>query len=246
MFQVESSTDESASVENDLAESWQRTNETTYVFKLRKGVRWHNKAPVNGRELTAEDVKYTFERFLTIKGNGNRPMLEVIDKVETPDKHTVRITLREPNAWFLNQLAQIATSIIPREAVEKLSDLKRPEACIGTGPWMLERWEPNVRITYVRHPSYFLPGLPYADGVEMLIDKDPSSRLAAFLAGKSDFGPEYQQIVRRLDLAVVKQRKPNVQLAEYTWFTSGATGFKLDKAPFNDIRVRRALSLALL
>src|SRR5215510_142338 len=54
-------------VEGDLAESWQRTNDTTYVFKLRKGVRWHNKAPVNGRELTAEDVKYTYERFLTIK-----------------------------------------------------------------------------------------------------------------------------------------------------------------------------------
>ena len=71
-----------------------------------------------------------------------------------------------------------------------------------------------------------------------------SSRLAAFLAGKTDFGPEYQQVVRRLDLAVVKQRKPNVQLAEYTWFTSGAVGFKIDKPPFNDIRVRRALSRA--
>ena len=63
-------------VENDLAESWQRTNDTTYVFKLRKGVRWHNKPPVNGRELTAEDVKYTYDRFLTIKGNGNRYLLE--------------------------------------------------------------------------------------------------------------------------------------------------------------------------
>jgi peptide/nickel transport system substrate-binding protein len=53
-------------VEGDLAESWDRTSDTTYVFKLKKGVRWHPKPPVNGRELTAEDVKFTYDRFLTI------------------------------------------------------------------------------------------------------------------------------------------------------------------------------------
>src|SRR6266404_783357 len=51
-------------IEPDLAESWTQPNDTTFVFKLRKGVRWHNKPPVNGRELTADDVKYTYERFL--------------------------------------------------------------------------------------------------------------------------------------------------------------------------------------
>ena len=69
-------------IEGDLAESWTQPNDTTYVFKLRKGVRWHPKPPVNGRELTAEDVKYTYERFLTVKGNPNRPVLEQVDKVE--------------------------------------------------------------------------------------------------------------------------------------------------------------------
>src|SRR5438874_13799466 len=54
-------------VEGDLAESWSQPNETTYVFKLRKGVRWHNKPPVNGRELIADDVKYTFDRFVNEK-----------------------------------------------------------------------------------------------------------------------------------------------------------------------------------
>src|SRR5437667_7487173 len=56
-------------LEGDLAESWSQPDETTYVFKLRRGVRWHPKPPVNGRELTAEDVRYTVERFLSIKGN---------------------------------------------------------------------------------------------------------------------------------------------------------------------------------
>jgi peptide/nickel transport system substrate-binding protein len=78
-----------------------------------------------------------------------------------------------------------------------------------------------------------------------VIDKDPSSRLATFLAGKLDFGPEYQQVVRRLDLPTVKQRRPNIQTAEYTWFTSGVVGIKIDKPPFNDVRVRRALSRAV-
>jgi peptide/nickel transport system substrate-binding protein len=231
-------------IEADLAESWTQPNETTYVFKLKKGVRWHNKPPVNGRELTADDVKYTYERFLTVKGNPNRPVMESVDKIDVLDKHTVRFTLKEPNAWFLDMLASTSTWIIAKECVEKFGDLKKVDSVVGTGPWMLERWEPNVRITYVRNPHYFVPGLPYADGVEMLIDKDPSSRLAAFLAGKTDFGPEYQQVVRRIDLALVKQRKPGLQTAEYTWFVGGSLGLKIDKPPFNDVRVRHALARA--
>jgi peptide/nickel transport system substrate-binding protein len=231
-------------IEPDLAESWTQPNETTYVFKLKKGVRWHPKPPVNGRELTAEDVKYSFDRFLNVTGNPNRPTLESIDRVEALDKYTVKFTLREPNAWFLDLLASTSTWIIARECVEKYGDLKKVESVVGTGPWMLERWESNVRMTFVRNPNYFVPGLPYADGVDMLIDKDPSSRLAAFLAGKIDFGPEYQQVVRRIDLDLVKQRKPGVQTAEYTWFTAGAIGIKIEKPPFNDIRVRRALARA--
>src|SRR5437867_375045 len=188
-------------IEPDLAESWTRPNETTYVFKLRKGVRWHNKPPVNGRELTAEDVKYTYERFLSIAGNPNKPVLEYVDKIEAVDKYTVKFTLKEPNAWFLDLLASTSTWIIAKECVEKFGDLKKVESVVGTGPWMLERWEPNVKLVYVRNP-YFGSGLPYADGVEMLIDKDPSSRLATWLSGKTDFGPEYQHAVRWLDAPV--------------------------------------------
>ena len=231
-------------IEPDLAESWTQPNETTYVFKLKKGVRWHPKPPVNGRELTADDVKYAYDRFLTIKGNPNRPVLESVDRIDVLDKYTVKFVLKEPNAWFLDMLASTSTWIIAKECVEKFGDLKKVESAVGTGPWMLERWEPNVKITYIRNPNYFVPGLPYADGVEMLIDKDPSSSLAAFLAGRTDFGPQYQQVVRQIDLAVVKQRKPGLQTMEYTWFVGGSWGLKIDKPPFNDIRVRRALARA--
>jgi peptide/nickel transport system substrate-binding protein len=231
-------------VEPDLAESWAQPNDTTYIFKLKKGVRWHPKPPVNGRELTAEDVKYTYERFLTITGNPNKPVLEYVDRIDAVDKHTVKFTLKEPNAWFLDLLASTSTWIIARECVEKFGDLKKVESVVGTGPWMLERWEPNVKLVYVRNPNYFVSGLPYADGVELLIDKDPSSRLAAWLSGKTDFGPEYQHAVRWLDAPVAKQRKPGLQTAEYTWLTSSSIGFKLGNPPFNDLRVRRAMARA--
>ena len=232
-------------VEPDLAESWSQPNDRTYVFKLRKGVRWHAKPPVNGRELTAEDVKYTYERFLSIKGNPNRSMLGHVEKIDAVDKYTVRFSLNEPFGWFLDYLANTVMWIVPKEAVEQFGDLKRPEACIGTGPWMLERYEPNVRLTFVRNPNYFVPGLPYVDGVEASVDEDPSSRLAAWIAGRYDFAPEYGQCVRRLDLDVAKGRKPNLKTQDFTVLFSGITMMKLDREPFKDVRVRRALAMSM-
>jgi peptide/nickel transport system substrate-binding protein len=231
-------------LEGDLAESWSQQNDTTYVFKLRKGVRWHAKPPVNGRELTAEDVKYTYDRFLALKTNPNRGVLEQIDKVEVPDRYTVKFTLREPHAWFLDNLASTSTWIVAREAVEKSGDLKRPDTVIGTGPWMLERFEPNSRLTFVRNPNYFVAGLPYADGVEVTVDEDPSSRLASWLAGRYDFAPESGMVVRRVDLEVARQRKPGLQTGEFTVGFGGITWMKLEQEPFKDVRVRRALALA--
>ena len=183
--------------EPDLVDAWSQPKPTVYEFKLKRGVRWHNKPPVNGRELVAEDVRYTFERFMTAKGHGNRFLMEPLDTVEVLDKYAVRFTLKEPYAWFLDVLAiPMACAIVAREAVEKFGDLRKAEACIGSGPWMLESYEPNVKATLVRHPEYFVPGLPYVDRVEWYIDEDISSRTAAFLAGRYDFGPEFVSAVR--------------------------------------------------
>ncbi|HWM80378.1 MAG TPA: ABC transporter substrate-binding protein, partial [Methylomirabilota bacterium] len=115
--------------EGDLAESWTQPDETTYVFKLRRGVRFHPKPPVNGRELTAEDVVYSMDRFRTVTGNPQSYMLAAVDKVEALDRHTVKFTVKEPFAWFLDMLANPMTlAIIARECVEKFGDLKRAEA----------------------------------------------------------------------------------------------------------------------
>jgi peptide/nickel transport system substrate-binding protein len=232
-------------LEPDLAEAWSRPNDTTYLFKLRRGVRWHPKPPLNGRELTAADVVYTCERFLTIKGNQARSLFDAIDRVDAPEPYTVRFVLKEPFAWFLDVLASTSMVIVAREAVEAHGDLKKPEACVGTGPWLLERYQPNVRLTLVRHPHYFVPGLPYADGVEVTIDLDPSTRFANFAAGRYDFGPEWGMVLRRLDLDVARQRRPGLQTAEFVLPNMNMTWMKLDQPPFTDIRVRRAMGVAL-
>jgi peptide/nickel transport system substrate-binding protein len=230
-------------IEGDLAESWERPTETTYVFKLRRGVRWHNKPPVNGRELTADDVVYTFQRALTVKGNPNRAALEEIDRVEALDRYTVRFTMKEPFAWFLDSAALLY--ILPREAADKDGMYKKPETAIGTGPWMLERYEPNVRLTFVRNPSFYRSGLPYADGVDFRIDTDPASKLAAWLSGQYDFAPEIQMTLQRTDLEVIRRRKPNLPTVEFTWLISTVGVPKLEVEPFNDVRVRRALHTAV-
>src|ERR1051326_1467393 len=230
-------------VEGDLAESWQRTSDTTYVYKLRKGVRWHNKPPVNGRELTADDVKYSYDRFLTIKGNGNRYLLEAVEKIEAPDKYTVKFTLKEPNAWFVDQLASTATWIIAKESVERFGDLKKPESVIGTGPWMLDRYDAGTKLIYSRHPNYFVQGQPYADGVDVTIETDPATAFANFIVnGGYDLGPEYGFIVRRIDLDLAKQKIPGLQTRDFTVMFGGITWMKLDQDPFKDVRVRRAVA----
>jgi peptide/nickel transport system substrate-binding protein len=230
-------------LEPDLAESWTQPNDTTYIFKLRRGVRWHPKPPVNGREYTADDVKYTYERFMA-STNPNRGLLEQVDKIEVVDKYTVKFTLKEPFAWFLDALASTSAWIIAREAVEQFGDLKRPESCVGTGPFMLERYEPNLRFTWVRNPNYFVPGLPYVDGVDMAIETDPASAFAGWLAGRYDFAPEYGMVVRRSDLDTAKQRKPGLQTQPYIVVFGGTTWIKLDQEPFKDLRVRRAIAIA--
>jgi len=162
---------------------------------------------VNGRELDAEDVVYTLDRFRTVKGNANAYMLAALDRVEALDKYTVKFTLKESYAWFLDILANpMAVCIVAKECVEKMGgDLKKPEATVGTGPWMLDSYRPNVGMTLVRNPTYFVPGLPNIDRIEILVDEDKASRIAAFLTGKYDLGTSFPH--HRLDRLGRRQRE---------------------------------------
>ena len=237
-------------IEGDLAEAWSQPNETTYVFRLRKGVRWHPKPPVNGRELTADDVVYSVNSFLGVKGNANAYMLKSVDRVEATDKYTVKFTLREPFVWFLDMLANpMAVAIIAKEVMDKYGDLKKPESVVGTGPWMLDSHRPNVGLTFVRHPNYFVTGLPYIDRVETFVDEDNASRIAAFLSGKYDLGWEFPGSINRTDWMQIKdtlgQKRPNLKTVEFTSPVMSHISMRTDTKPFSDVRVRRAMSLAI-
>jgi peptide/nickel transport system substrate-binding protein len=237
-------------LEGDLAESWSQTDETTYVFKLRRGVRFHPKPPVNGRELTADDVVYSVERFRTVTGNPQAYMLAAVDKVEALDRYTVKFTVKEPFAWFPDMIANPMTlAIIARECVEKFGDLKKAEAVVGTGPWMLDSYRPNVGYTLLRNPNYFLPGLPHIDRIEVVVDEDNASRMAAFLAGKYDLGWEFPGAINRTDWIQIKdqlkRRRPTLQTAEFPSNVGSKILMRTDKAPFSDVRVRRAISHAV-
>jgi peptide/nickel transport system substrate-binding protein len=237
-------------IEGDLAESWSQPNEATWIFKLHRGVRWHGKPPVNGRELTAEDVRYSVERFLTLKGNPSAYMLRAVERVDAVDRYTVKFVLKEPFAWFLDMLANpISLPIVARECVEKFGDLKKAESVVGTGPWMLDSYRQNAGLTLVRHPAYFRPGLPYIDRVEILVDEDNASRTAAFIAGRYDLGWEFPGSINRTDWVQIKdvlqRRRPNLKTAEFVANVETHISMRTDRAPFNDVRVRRAVSLAI-
>jgi peptide/nickel transport system substrate-binding protein len=233
-------------IEPDLAERWEEPDELTWVFHLRKGVRWQNAPPVNGRELTAEDVKFTFDRFLGEKANPHRYTFDPVDRVEVVDRHTVRFRLKEPFVWLLHMLASPwASWILAREVLDKYGDFKRPEAAIGTGPFLLARYEPNVKTVFKRNPDYFRAGLPHVDGVDWLVMEDDAAGLAAYRTGQLDAGPWHFWTVRQADVAALKKTHPQLVYQDFLSNVTGVIYMRTDKPPFNDVRVRRAISLAI-
>jgi peptide/nickel transport system substrate-binding protein len=233
-------------VEPDLAERWEELDDTTYVFSLRQGVKWHNKAPLNGRELVAEDVKFTYDRFLREQGNPNRYILDAVDRIEAVDRYTVKFFLKEPYVWFVNALAYSSSMwIIAPEVVQQFGDLKKPETAIGTGPFLLERHEPNVKTIFRRNPDYFRQGQPYVDGVEWLVLDDESTGLAMYRTGQLDCGPGGNWSVRQQDLEALKKSHPHLVYRDFLSQTTQAIMMRTDMAPFNDVHVRRAISHAI-
>ena len=233
-------------LEPDVAERWEELDDTTYIFHLRKGVKWHNKPPVNGRELVAEDVKFSFDRFLTEKGNADRYLLDSVDRVEVVDRYTVKFFLKEPYVWFLNVLAYPRGMwIIAPEVVQQFGDVKKAEAVIGTGPFILERYEPNVKTIFKRNPDYFRDGQPYVDGVEWLVIPDESTGLAMYRTGQLDCGPGINWAVRQQDLESLKKSHPHLRYQDYLSQSGSVINMRTDMPPFNDVRVRRAISHAI-
>jgi len=233
-------------VEPHLAERWEAPDDLTYVFHLRRGVQWHNKPPLNGRELVADDVRFTFDRFLSEPANVLREQLEPVERIEVVDRYTVKFILKEPFVWLPDRLASTSGMwIIAPEVVAKFGDLKKPESAIGTGPFILERYEPNVKTVFKRNPDYFLTEQPYVDGVEWLVLEDESTGLALYRTGKIDCGPWAWWSVRQADLESLQKSHPHLRYQDFLSVVASGITMRTDQPPFNDVRVRRAISQAL-
>src|SRR5438309_4629424 len=227
------------SLKGDLAESWQGSpDQRVWTFKLRRGVKWQNVPPLNGRELVAADVKYCFEAYA--KEGVQAFTFQEIEGMETPDTHTLRVYLRTPNALFPQNVAEPVALIFSREVLEEDGDLKK--RLIGTGPFILKEHTRKVRIVLQRNPDYFDTGRPYVDEYVILSAPDSATRAAAFRTGQCDFlplqSPSEVEAIRKTNPTAVVQALP-FPLAPF------GVALAQDRPPFNDVRVRRALSMAI-
>jgi peptide/nickel transport system substrate-binding protein len=232
-------------IRKSLAESWEKIDDATWVFRLRRGVKFHNLPPVNGREMTAEDVRYSYELLKTKAGYTSRTA--AIKEVQVVDAHAVRLHLHKPDPNFpLNHVNSFSPVIVPKEAVEAEGGLgKYP---IGTGAFMLKEFVSGEGALLVKNPDYFMRDkdgrqLPYVDAVRLIFTRDAATEAALFRAKRVDMmRPPTLDLLNELLKTVPDAwlyRIPSLGWGDYGVYV------RLDKAPFHDVRVRRALSMAI-
>jgi peptide/nickel transport system substrate-binding protein len=238
----------------ELAERWETPDPTTIIYHLRKGVKFHNKPPVNGRELTADDVVWNINMQLTYptawqamaysESSGLRPT-----SVRALDRYTVEVKT-PPNSRDL-MLLEIGCNMYtnPPEVWANGGDMSDWTKVIGSGPWMITGYTAGSEITLTRNPDYFEKdplhpdqAIPYLDTLKILILPDLATRLTALRTGQIDYLREQLPD----DARPLITGNPDLLWSRrigVSWIASG----RLDKEnlPFKDIRVRRAMNLAV-
>ena len=246
-----------------LAESWDSSPDLlTYTFHIRKGVNWHNKAPMNGRELTAKDVEHAFHRYLGLGSGftkkspaagelGNLPW----ESIDATDKYTVVMKLKEPNLRALNLIVEYRGMLIqPPEVIEQYGDISDWRNLVGTGPYELADWVLGSSFTYTRNPNYWdydpkwpENRLPYIDKIKGLVIVEDATIIAGLRSGTIDhIGHPGSAQIMVIDQALSLQRtNPELQLYPWSERSDNNATMNVTKPPWDDIRVRRALQMAL-
>lgn len=217
------------SVKPRLAERWDVTDGRTYTFHLRRGVTFHN-----GRELTAEDIKANFERINGLDRAWLKATTEKIERYEVVDSHTIRMTLTEPYAPFLALISE--GWILAPESPGWAGNMTQP---IGTGAYVWQEFVPKTQLTLKRHDTFWRAPAPSFDEViGRFSEGDPVVALKT--------GDVHVASVNR-DQATALESDPNVRIitnkASTWWFLSFNN--RKARAPFDDVRVRRALAHTL-
>ena len=216
----------------DLAESFETSADgLEYTFVLRKGVKFHN-----GDELTAEDVKFTFDR-LRKKDSGYSyaSQVETIKDVTVVDKQTVKFTLTVQTGPFLTYMAFPGSSIVPKKLVEGGHDLNAKP--IGSGPFKFVSYQPRSMVMFEKNKEFYETGKPYVDALEMHLIADVTALTNAVLSGTVNFSNE----IPPKDWQVV-QSTPGItgqtlEGSRFYWLIPNNT-----VKPFDDPKVRQAVA----
>ena len=251
-----------------LAESWDISEDgLTYTFHIRQGVYFHDKPPVNGREMTAYDVEYTFHRNLAMgEFSEAEPSPKLrwegwetipIESMTATDTWTVVLKLTRPDARGLRGIISPAVHyIVAREVIEEYGDMKDWRNVVGTGPWMLTDLVEGSSLTHTKNPNYWgydekYPGnrLPYVDELSVKVMPEPATRIAALRSGKIDYAGSvlnHPPTLNSIDKVESMQRtNPEIVIWEHMVRTMNSFGMNTQRAPFDDIRVRKAMQMAL-
>jgi ABC-type transport system substrate-binding protein len=246
-----------ADVEPHLAESWEFNGDGTQLtFKIRQGVKWQNRPPVSGRAFDAEDVVASWNRYISLPANNRASQSNAINpsapiiSVEAPDSSTVVVTLSEPTSYLLQRYSSMVTgelgSIYPREAGDGGYNPEQDQ--IGTGGYMLDKFEPSVDLVYKKNPDYWDSKAAYPETVQIHIIPEYAAALAQFRTG-AIYGFQItaeDQIQTKKDIPEInlfpqqpRATNPAFQM-RFGWQPIG------DKpSPFLDIRLRQALAMSL-
>jgi peptide/nickel transport system substrate-binding protein len=224
----------------DLATEWKIAPDgLTYTFKIHRGVRFHDGSP-----LTAADVKATYDK-IVFPPPGVRSVRKnsyaAVQSIEAPDADTVVFKLKFPSASLLDNLASPWNVIYPKKYLDKDPNYFKTNA-IGSGPFKFKSHTRGSTFEGVRNPDYFVKDRPYLDGYKFFVSPETSVRAAALRSGRAwiEFrtmpAAEVDAIRKTLGDKVVVQDTPG----------TGLFGIAINNTvkPFNDVRVRKALSLA--
>ena len=255
-----------------LAESWEISEDgLTYTIHIRPGVYFHDKPPVNGREMTAEDVEYTFHRNLGHRLTGTEfseaePTAGLswhamdtmpFESITATDKWTVVMKLKRPDARALRDVtAPLVHYILAREVIDEYGDMKDWRNVVGTGAWVLTDLVEGSSLTLTKNPNYWsddekYPGnrLPYVDELRVKVMPEPATRIAALRTGKIDYAGaplSYPPALNSIDkVESLRRTNPEIAIWEHMVRTNYSFGLNTQRAPFDDIRVRKAMQMAL-
>jgi peptide/nickel transport system substrate-binding protein len=225
----------------DLAESWTTSGDgKTYTFKIRKGVKFHDGSP-----LTARDVKASYDRIVFPPSDvvsARKAHYAGVEKIEAPDATTVVFRLRWPVASFLSHVASPWNFIYKADILAKDQHWYEKNV-MGSGPFKFVEYVAGSHWVGKRNEDYHVKGRPYLDGYRAVFIKDTAARVGAIRSGRVAI--EFRGFAPSERDAAVRAMGKDIEVKESSLTTGSKITFNTERKPFNDPRVRRALSLGI-